>query len=113
MTMSSNTQIEAIAGNQKTMSSREIAELVEKRHDNVKRTIETLLERGVIASPQIEEKPTAGRPAKRGHNPPTLYFRPLLAMAQNGAIGKATGRSRVEARSWCTLDTIRRPSSSP
>jgi len=84
-----------------------------KRHDNVKRTIETLLERGVIASPQIEEKPTAGRPAKRGHNPPTLYFRPLLAMAQNGAIGKATGRSRVEARSWCTLDTIRRPSSSP
>ena len=61
--MSSNTQIEAIAGNQKTMSSREIAELVEKRHDNVKRTIETLLERGVIASPQIEEKPTAGRPA--------------------------------------------------
>jgi phage regulator Rha-like protein len=28
-----------------------------KRHDNVKRTIETLLERGVIASPQIEEKP--------------------------------------------------------
>lgn len=46
-----------------TMSSREIAELVEKRHDNVKRTIETLVERGVIASPQIEEKPTTGRPA--------------------------------------------------
>lgn len=38
-----------------TMSSREIAELVEKRHDNVKRTIETLVERGVIASPQIED----------------------------------------------------------
>lgn len=31
-----------------------------KRHDNVKRTIETLLERGVIAFPQFEEKPTAG-----------------------------------------------------
>lgn len=46
-----------------TMSSRETAELVEKRHDNVKRTIETLVERGVIASPQIEEKPTEGRPA--------------------------------------------------
>ena len=45
------------------MSSREMAELVEKRHDNVKRTIETLIERGVIASPQIEEKPTAGRPS--------------------------------------------------
>ncbi|EKK4082397.1 phage antirepressor KilAC domain-containing protein [Cronobacter dublinensis] len=44
------------------MTSIEIAELVEKRHDNVKRTIESLIERGTIASPQIEEKPTAGRP---------------------------------------------------
>jgi len=44
------------------MTSREIAELVEARHDNVKRTIETLAEKGVIAFPQIEEKPTAGRP---------------------------------------------------
>lgn len=44
------------------MTSLEIAELVDKRHDNVKRTIETLIEKGVIASPQIEEKPTAGRP---------------------------------------------------
>lgn len=38
-----------------TMSSREIADLVEKRHDNVKRTVETLSERGVIQHPQIEE----------------------------------------------------------
>ena len=38
-----------------TMSSREIAELTEKRHDNVKRTIETLIDRGVIQRPQIEE----------------------------------------------------------
>jgi len=38
-----------------TMSSREIAELVEKRHDNVKRTIETLAERDAIRLPQIEE----------------------------------------------------------
>lgn len=44
------------------MTSIEIAGLVEKRHDNVKRTIESLIERGTIASPQIEEKPTAGRP---------------------------------------------------
>jgi len=43
------------------MTSIEIADLVEKRHDNVKRTIESLIERGTIASPQIEEKPTAGR----------------------------------------------------
>lgn len=46
------------------MTSQEIADLVEKRHDNVKRTIETLIFRGVIASPQIEEKPTAGRPVQ-------------------------------------------------
>ncbi|EHN5988930.1 Rha family transcriptional regulator [Salmonella enterica] len=45
-----------------SMTSIEIAELVGKRHDNVKRTIETLIFRGVITSPQIEEKPTAGRP---------------------------------------------------
>lgn len=44
------------------MSSREIADLVESRHDNVKRTIETLAAKGVIPSPQSEEKPTAGRP---------------------------------------------------
>lgn len=45
------------------MSSQEIAELVEKRHDNVKRTIESLVDQGVIASPQIEGKSsTGGRP---------------------------------------------------
>jgi len=38
-----------------TMTSREMADLVEKRHDNVKRTIETLVEQGVISRPQIEE----------------------------------------------------------
>ncbi|MCY1295841.1 Phage antirepressor protein KilAC domain protein [compost metagenome] len=46
----------------RTMSSREIADLVESRHDSVKRTIERLAERGVIASPPSVEKPTAGRP---------------------------------------------------
>lgn len=51
-----------ILSNTLTMSSLEIANLVEKRHDNVKRTIETLVKRGVITSPQIEEKPTDGRP---------------------------------------------------
>ena len=47
-----------------TMSSREIAELVEKRHDNVKRTVETLVQREVITLPQIEEtsfKDSAGK----------------------------------------------------
>lgn len=42
-------------GDAVSMSSQEIAELVEKRHDNVKRTIETLVERGTIQLPQIEE----------------------------------------------------------
>jgi len=42
-----------------SITSREMAELVEKRHDNVKRTIETLIAQGVIESPQIEEIPTA------------------------------------------------------
>ncbi|MGN7980227.1 Rha family transcriptional regulator [Burkholderia sp. 22313] len=44
------------------MSSREIADLVESRHDNVKVTIERLVARGVIASPAMQEKATAGRP---------------------------------------------------
>lgn len=45
-----------------TMSSREIAELTGKRHDNVKRTIESLVAARVIESPQIEEIPTATKP---------------------------------------------------
>ncbi|MGA4442583.1 phage antirepressor KilAC domain-containing protein [Ectopseudomonas hydrolytica] len=44
------------------MTSREIAELVGKRHDNVKRTVETLAQAGVIEFPQIEEIPTATKP---------------------------------------------------
>lgn len=44
-----------------TMSSREIAQVVESRHDNVKRTMETLFGKGLIAFTQTEEK-TAGRP---------------------------------------------------
>lgn len=38
------------------MSSREIAELVGLRHDNVKRTIETLSARGTIVHPQTEDE---------------------------------------------------------
>jgi phage antirepressor YoqD-like protein len=47
------------------MTSQEIAELVEKRHDNVKRTIEALANQGVIVRPQIEDIPgedAMGRP---------------------------------------------------
>ncbi|WP_245610809.1 Rha family transcriptional regulator [Xenophilus azovorans] len=46
-----------------TMTSLEIAELVESRHDSVKRTIERLANQGVIAFPPLVEKPsTGGRP---------------------------------------------------
>ena len=40
-----------------TMSSREIAEVVQSRHDNVKRTIERLAERLVIVQPPLEDEP--------------------------------------------------------
>lgn len=43
-----------------TMSSRDIAELVELRHDNVRRTIDMLVDKGVITLPQIEEVPNGG-----------------------------------------------------
>ncbi len=36
-----------------TMPSREIADLVESRHDNVKRTVERLAERDVISQPPL------------------------------------------------------------
>ena len=39
----------------KSMNSLEISELVQKRHDNVKRTIENLVTSGVISQPQIED----------------------------------------------------------
>lgn len=46
-----------------SMNSLEIAELTGKRHDNVRRTIETLAQRGVIQLPQIEEIATGARAA--------------------------------------------------
>lgn len=45
-----------------SMTSVEIAALVGSRHDSVKRTIERLVKSGVITSPPLVEKPTAGRP---------------------------------------------------
>ncbi|EIX4510951.1 phage antirepressor KilAC domain-containing protein [Escherichia coli] len=46
---------ELINGSAIKMTSIEIAELVGSRHDNVKRTIETLAKNGVIRLPQIED----------------------------------------------------------
>jgi phage antirepressor YoqD-like protein len=53
--MGSMLNLQTSGGNDVTMSSREIADLVEKRHDNVLRTIETLAARGAITLPQNEE----------------------------------------------------------
>lgn len=53
--MGSMLNLQTSNGDDVTMSSREIADLVEKRHDNVLRTIETLVARGAITLPQNEE----------------------------------------------------------
>ncbi|WP_306393393.1 phage antirepressor KilAC domain-containing protein [Telluria beijingensis] len=58
--MESMLTLQTTGGADVTMSSREIADLVEKRHDNVLRTIESLLARGTIALPQFEEVPNDG-----------------------------------------------------
>lgn len=51
-----------------TMSSREIADLLEARHDSVKRTIERLAERGVIGLPPlVEYADSLGRKATEYH----------------------------------------------
>lgn len=50
---------------QPTMSSREIADLVESRHDKVKQSIERLVERGVIVQPPMGDEQfqdSKGRP---------------------------------------------------
>lgn len=53
-------ELMAIGGTPLTMTSREIAELTGKRHDNVMRTIETLYERRVLGLPHFEEVPNDG-----------------------------------------------------
>jgi phage regulator Rha-like protein len=56
-----------IQSNNKTMSSREIADLVESRHDSVKRAMERMGLKGVITfTPMVE-------PTKGGGKPVTVY----------------------------------------
>ena len=45
---------------QQVMTSSEIAELTEKRHDNVKRTIEDCASKGIFTLPQFEEVSNTG-----------------------------------------------------
>ena len=49
--------------NSPAITSRDIAELVDSRHDDVKRSIDRLVNQGVIESPPTAEIPTATRPA--------------------------------------------------
>jgi phage antirepressor YoqD-like protein len=54
----------AIHQTEKTMTSREIADLVESRHDKVKQSIERLVKSGLISDPPLGEYlDTLGRPA--------------------------------------------------
>ena len=61
-------QLSTIANNNNNdnlmMSSREIAELVESRHDNVKRTIERLSEKGVVSFTSSRETSHGGAGAR-------------------------------------------------
>ena len=58
-----NMQILTRFGNsEQSMTSLEISELVQSRHDKVKQSVERLAERGVITLPPMGEKATAGRP---------------------------------------------------
>lgn len=50
-----------------TMSSREIAGLVDSRHDKVKQSMERLAERGIIAFTPLGEKSSGGRPSTAYH----------------------------------------------
>lgn len=51
-----NTYALPLMGGSPTINSAEIAKLVGARHDNVKRTIETLVDRAVIVRPQTEDE---------------------------------------------------------
>lgn len=50
-----------------TMSSREIAQVVESRHDKVKQSIERLADRGLVSFAEVGEKSSTGRPGTVYH----------------------------------------------
>lgn len=56
-----------------TMSSLDIAELVESRHDSVKRTIDRCVEKGAIGQPPLVDGPHAW--ASRGKSGYNLKWR--------------------------------------
>jgi phage antirepressor YoqD-like protein len=74
----------ATIGNQPTMSTREIAELLEKRHDNIKLSAERLSARGVIGSPSLQETTYTDPQNKQTYTEYLLSKRDsLILVAQN------------------------------
>lgn len=67
----SNTNLSVLSGAIQTMNSLEIAELVESRHDSVKRTVERLSNTGVIVQPPLVDEP--GTDAKGRYRPVQVY----------------------------------------
>ena len=65
MTPAQNSLTSFNSVNQPTMSSREIADLVEARHDNVKRTIERCVEKGIFTFPPSEETSFTGSDGRK------------------------------------------------
>lgn len=96
---------EIVAHLASTMTSLEIAELVEKRHDNVKRTIDTLAEKGVISAPKIafiEEINNLGLPQKTklyifdaAHKRDTYIVVAQLSPQHIGAVVDVWGRTEA------------------
>lgn len=66
------------------MSTREIAELLEKRHDNIKLSAERLAAKGVIGSPSLQEAPYVDPQNKQTYTEYFLSKRDsLILVAQN------------------------------
>lgn len=68
----------------RTMSSLEVSDLLDVRHDNVKRTIETLADKGEIVRPQFEDE--QNKDSKGRRRPVKVYYLEkrdcLVVMAQ-------------------------------
>lgn len=89
-----------IAHGSPTMRSGEMAELVESRHDEVKRASETLTARGVITRPQVEEVPHPGpRPKKVAIYP--VSMRPCWRDRSSPAGGVLPGVKPLGGRALC------------
>ncbi|MFS8375060.1 Rha family transcriptional regulator [Xanthomonas campestris] len=59
------------AGDAPAITSRDIAELIDSRHDNVKQSIERLVQRGVIVQPPLGDEPSTDA---MGRSRPTQVY---------------------------------------